>query len=140
MWKNYSRSTFSQNLYRTAAVSHQQDHHGALIITAWKLSKYGVFSGQFFLYSDCIQTFGEWISMFSPNTGKYRTENTPYLNTFHVVYSYNKVRKVSTDPPQRHATKTLFFFSFFLVFFLRKRVSYLYQLYSFLRYSKLHQI
>ena len=120
MWKNYSRSTFSQNLYRTAAVSHQQDHHGALIITAWKLSKYGVFSGQFFLYSDCIQTFGEWISMFSPNTGKYRTENTPYLNTFHVVYSYNKVRKASTDPPQRHATKTLFLFSFFLVFFWEK--------------------
>ena len=31
------------------------------------------------------------------------------------------------------------FFLGFLSFFLKKRVSYLYQLYSFLRYSKLHQ-
>ena len=50
--------------------------------------------------------------MFSPNTGKYRTEKTPYLNTFQVVYSYNKVSKTSTDPPQRHATKTFFFLGF----------------------------
>ena len=50
--------------------------------------------------------------MFSPNTGKYRTEKTPYLNTFQVVYSYNKVSKTSADPPQRHATKTFFFLGF----------------------------
>ena len=40
-------------------------------ITAWKLSKYGVFSGP---YS----------SVFSPNTGKYGPEIT-YLDTFHAV-------------------------------------------------------
>ena len=33
--------------------------------TAWKLSKYGVFSG--------------------PNTGKYGPKKTPYLDTFHAV-------------------------------------------------------
>ena len=36
------------------------------------VSKYGVFSGSYF-------------SIFSPNTGKYGPEKTPYLNTFHAV-------------------------------------------------------
>ena len=36
-------------------------------ITAWKVSKYGVFSG--------------------PNTGKYGPKKTPYLDTFHAVYN-----------------------------------------------------
>ena len=40
--------------------------------TAWKVSKYGVFSGSYF-------------SVFSPNTGKYGLEKTPYLDTFHAV-------------------------------------------------------
>ena len=40
--------------------------------TAWKVSKCGVISG---LY----------LPVFSPNTGKYGPEITPYLNTFHRV-------------------------------------------------------
>ena len=28
---------------------------------------------------------GSYISIFSPNTGKYRPEKTPYLDTFHKV-------------------------------------------------------
>ena len=36
-------------------------------ITAWKVSKYGVFSG--------------------PNTGKYGPKKTPYLDTFHAVFN-----------------------------------------------------
>ena len=40
--------------------------------TAWKESKYGVFSGLYF-------------PAFSPNTGKYGLEKTPYLDTFHAV-------------------------------------------------------
>ena len=40
--------------------------------TAWKVSKYGVISGPYF-------------SVFIPNTEKYRTEITPYLDTFHAV-------------------------------------------------------
>ena len=39
--------------------------------TAWKVPKYGAISGQ----------------VFSPNTGKYRPEITPYLDTFHAVCS-----------------------------------------------------
>ena len=43
-----------------------------MAITTWKVSKDGVISGQYF-------------PVFSPNTGKYWPELTPYLDTFHVV-------------------------------------------------------
>ena len=42
------------------------------ISTAWKVSKYGVFSGPYF-------------PVFGLNTDKYRPEKTPYLDSFHVV-------------------------------------------------------
>ena len=44
--------------------------------TAWKVFKYGVITGPYF-------------PVFSPNTGKYRPEITPYMDTFHAVLSYN---------------------------------------------------
>ena len=40
--------------------------------TAWKLSKYGIFSGPYF-------------PVFIPNTRKYGPEQTPCLDTFHPV-------------------------------------------------------
>ena len=40
--------------------------------TVWKVSTYRVFSGLYF-------------SIFSPNTGKYGPEKTPYLDTFYAV-------------------------------------------------------
>ena len=40
--------------------------------TAWKASKYGVFSGPYF-------------SVFGLNTGKYGPEKFPYLDTFYRV-------------------------------------------------------
>ena len=42
-------------------------------ITAWKVSKYGVISGQYF-------------PVFELNTGKYGPEITPYLDIFHEVF------------------------------------------------------
>ena len=48
--------------------------------TAWKVSKYGVFSG--------------------PNTGKYGPEKTPYLDTFHAVrfaLVYSFILRLSLD-------------------------------------------
>ena len=50
--------------------------------TVWKVSKYGVISISIFPYSDWIRRITKWISVFSPNTGKYGTETTPYLDTF----------------------------------------------------------
>ena len=49
------------------------------------VSKYGVFSGPYF------PVFGlttPYLSIFSPNTGKYGPEKTPYLDTFHAVIYY----------------------------------------------------
>ena len=40
-----------------------------------KVSKYGVFSGPYF-------------PVLSPNTGRYRPEKTPYLDTFYAVETY----------------------------------------------------
>ena len=39
---------------------------------AWNLSKYGV-------------SFGSYFPVFSPNTGEFAPEITPYLDTFHAV-------------------------------------------------------
>ena len=50
-----------------------------LFNTAWKVSKYGVFSGPY------LST--KYLSLFSPNAGKYGPEKTPYLDTFHAVQS-----------------------------------------------------
>ena len=49
----------------------------SFFITAWKVPKYGVFSGLYF-------------PVFSPNTGKYGPEKYPYLDTFHAVYGDKK--------------------------------------------------
>ena len=56
-------------------------------IIAWKVSKYGVVSGPYF------PAFGltMYLSLFSPNAGKYGPEITPYLDTFHAVdWSHSK--------------------------------------------------
>ena len=47
--------------------------------TALKVPKYGVIPGTLF-------------SVFSPNTGKYGPEITPYLDTFHAVFIIIKSR------------------------------------------------
>ena len=47
--------------------------------TAWKVSKYGFFSGSYF-------------PVFGLNTGKYGPEKTPYLNTFHAMLVYNTIK------------------------------------------------
>ena len=52
----------------------------AKLHTAWKVSKYGIISGPYF------SVFGlNTDSVFSPNTGKYGPEITPYLDTFRAV-------------------------------------------------------
>ena len=43
-----------------------------IVLTARKVSKYGVFSGPYF-------------PVFGLNTGKYGPEKTPYFDTFHAV-------------------------------------------------------
>ena len=49
---------------------------GIFANTAWKVSKYGAFSGPYF-------------PVFGLNTGKYEPEKTSYFDTFHAVESWN---------------------------------------------------
>ena len=48
-------------------------------ITPWKVSKYGV------IFDPYFPVFGLNTERFSPNTGKYGSEITPYLDNFHAV-------------------------------------------------------
>ena len=49
---------------------------------AWKVSKYDVISGPYF-------------PVFSPSTGKYGSEITPFLDTFHILLMFESVVKYS---------------------------------------------
>ena len=66
-------------------------------ITAWKVSKYGVFLVRIFPHSDWIGRDTKHLSVFSPNAGKYGPEKTSYLDIFHTVHanenSNNEERK-----------------------------------------------
>ena len=70
-----SKNTFS---YRTPPVAASaffcftKRWYSVISFTAWKVSKYGVFSGPRF-------------SVFGLNTEKYGPEKTPYLDSFHSV-------------------------------------------------------
>ena len=55
------------------------------VSTAWKVSKYGGFSGPYFAAFGLNTERYELSPVFSPNTGKYGPEKTPYLDTFHTV-------------------------------------------------------
>ena len=95
---------------RLALIKHLIISCGRDTCTAWKLIKYGVFSGQYF------PSFGlnteRYLSVFSPNVGKYRQERTPCLNTFHaVVVLQSFVRSGNYDCPLKyHQRETIFVF------------------------------
>ena len=56
-------------------------------ITAWKVSVVGVILVCIFPHSDWIRRDTPYLSVFSPNAGKYGPEKTPYLDTFHAVHA-----------------------------------------------------
>ena len=54
--------------------------------TAWKVFKYGIFSGPYFpAFVLNTERYFVSLSVFSPNVGKYWPEKTPYLDNFHAV-------------------------------------------------------
>ena len=68
------------------------------------MSKHGVFSGPYF------PAFGlKYLSVFSPNAGKYAPENTPYLDTFHAVLSLSNQKYSLTKGIQVHIQSQLTF-------------------------------
>ena len=79
------------------------------------MSKDGVFSGPYF------PAFGlnaKYLSVFSPNVGKYEPEKTPYLDSFHAVYN-----SVSPRTEIYCQNKTSFLELFYTAFFLQKQTS-----------------
>ena len=50
-----------------------------IFLTAWKVPKSA--------HSDWIRRDTKYFSVFSPNAGKYGPEKTPYLDTFHAVFT-----------------------------------------------------
>ena len=69
-----TKNTFMhmQNKILKIGKSRYKEDHLVGTQTAWKVSKYGVSSGEYF-------------PVFSPNTGKYGPEITPHWDTFHAV-------------------------------------------------------
>ena len=68
------------------------------VTTAWKLSKYGAFSGPYF-------------PVFGQNTGKYGQKKTPYFDTFHAVNRKSLVNTALIKIILIHFTTCLFFCS-----------------------------
>ena len=60
-------------------------------VTAWKVSKYGGFSGPYF-------------PVFSPNIGNYEAAKTPYLKTFQAVCDVNFIKpiRIKSKPNKRN--------------------------------------
>ena len=83
----------------------------SLNITAWKVSKYGIFLVHIFPLLDWY-----YRSVFSQNAGKYGPEKTPYLDTFHAVdfnETLNKLpnydHKVLMKLKRNYRTKIIYF-------------------------------
>ena len=75
---NYLKLTRSRNL------NHKKFQILPTSVTAWKVSKYGIFSGPYF------PAFG-----LNTHAGKYRPEKTPYLDTFHAVRTFPTKQDIS---------------------------------------------
>ena len=58
----------------------------------WNVSKYGVISRPYFPVLGLNTEIHKNLSVFSPNTGKYGPEITPYLDTFHAVFGKIYIR------------------------------------------------
>ena len=86
--------------------------------TAWKVSKCGVISGPYFpafrlnLGNFYLYTDTPYLSVFSPNTGKYGPEITLYFDTFHAVNT-SKTR-LNTSTKEAWATKIGLYFALFV--------------------------
>ena len=56
-----------------------------LLYTSWKVSVFGTFLVRIFPDSDWIRRDTEYLSVFSPNAGRYVPEKTPNTDTFRAV-------------------------------------------------------
>ena len=57
-----------------------------------------------FPHLDWIRRDTEYLSVFSPNAGKYEPEKTPYLNTFHAVLTSFRKSELNDPIPKKGIT------------------------------------
>ena len=85
----FCRSTITQKQF-----IHHQHYHFSIFMHIQPLGEKcpntELFLVRIFLYSDWIRRDTEYLSVFSPNTGKCGPEITQYLDTFHAVL-YDKI-------------------------------------------------
>ena len=74
-WQSNAHQEISRNIYLKTMLDLRETGKPQNIYTAWKVSKYGVFSGPYF-------------PAFGLNTGKYGPKKSPYLDTFHAVLNF----------------------------------------------------
>ena len=76
-----------------------------ILKTAWKVSKYGVFSGPYFpVFGLNREIYGVNLRIQSQYTGKYGPEKTPYLDAFHAaeVSNFQKILVLSIQRVNRY--------------------------------------
>ena len=66
-------------------------YHTSIVLR--EVSKYGVFSGPYFPAFALNRRDADYLSVFSPNAGKYGPEKAPYLDTFHAMLFIEKIAK-----------------------------------------------
>ena len=75
-----------------------------IIITAWEVSVFGIFLVRIFPYSDLMQTDKEYLSVFSPNMGKYGPEKLQIRTLFKKHRMF--LDKKNTFPVKRETTSS----------------------------------
>ena len=80
-----------------------QTHQFEIWNTARKVSKYGAFSSPLLPTFELntgkygVSLLFEYLSVFSPNTGKYVPEKIPYLDTFHMVELSQRFQSIGKE-------------------------------------------
>ena len=90
------------------------------------MSKYGFFPVCIFSRSNWIRKDSPYLSVFSPNAGKYRPEKTPYLDTFHaVMFKWIGPQQRTTIRYCKYNAKLLFRCEYFYLCKTRRVTSYI---------------
>ena len=81
----FKEKNISKQLCWNKESYHNSIESSTIYYTAWKVSKYGVFCGPYFSAFGLNKDRYFYLSVFSPNAGKYGPQKTPYLDIFHTV-------------------------------------------------------
>ena len=105
IWQHFTKVVNTKKLLNISSKN--------LACTAWKVSIYGVISGPYFP----VFELNTYLSVFSPNTGKYGPEMTPYLNTFYVLMNAWQGPKCTFEHSAFNFTPIKFYHVFLVTLF-----------------------